>query len=254
MRAIIRRLPRGIRKRARAWLVSLAAGTISQGWDEYAKRYKAEPGKHLGDEWNEPLVVGIDASPEQMLNKLDEEVFQPFLGQSEVLLEIGSGGGRFTEILLPKCRRLIASDTAPHMLALVKERFKHCPAVEYLLLDGRGLAPVKDATVDAVFSYDVFVHLQPWDIFNYMREMKRVLRPGGKAIVHHANTFSELGWKRFLSDTDVQLNLPMDWGSLSLMTPQVIAEFAARAGLLLVDCITHLNKRDCITLLQSPGR
>ena len=50
-------------------------------------------------------------------------------------------------------------------------------------LGGCGLGPVGDASADAVFSFDVFVHLPRRDTFNYLSEIRRVLRPGGKAII-----------------------------------------------------------------------
>ncbi len=246
-------LPNKARSFVRSALASVMGLTVTQGWEEYAKKYRAEPGKHLGDEWNEPEILGIDVSAGQMVQALDERVFQPFLGTCDVMLEIGSGGGRFTAVLLPKCRKLIAADTSPTMLSLVRDRFADCPSLEAVLLDGRGLAGIPDHSVDAAFSFDVFVHLMQWDIYNYVCELKRVLRPGGKALIHHSNTFSELGWKQFVSDVPRQLNMSKDWGTLSLMSPQIMEEFARHAGLNLIECKTDVVRRDCISLLQAPA-
>ena len=140
--------------------------TVAQGWEKYAQNYEGDKGNHLGNEWNAPEVTGLDVPADQIVSYLDERVFAPFLGTCEVLLEIGPGGGRFTEVLLPKCNRLIAAETSPTMLKLLRERFMNCTKIEYLCLDGRGLSPIQDRSVDAAFSYDVFVHLQHWDIYN----------------------------------------------------------------------------------------
>lgn len=231
----------------------LLAPTISEGWELNAQRYKGKPGKYLGDEWNKPEASGIDVPANQMVSYLDEKVFAPFLGTSNVILEIGPGGGRFTEVLLSKCNKLIAADVTPTMLKLLKERFGPDPKIEYLLLDGLGLSPISDKSVDAAFSYSVFAHLHHWDIFNYLSELSRVLVPGGKAIIEHPNTFSELGWKRFLKDLPISLNVHKLPGTITLMTPEIIKEFTQRAGLVLEDCITDTAKRDCISLIRKPN-
>ena len=226
--------------------------TISQEWDYYAGQYRSKPGEKLGDEWNQPEEMGIDAliSADQVVRYLDEKVFTPFLGRQGVILEIGSGGGRFTEALLPKCNKLIATDVSPNMLKLLHDRFKHNSKIDYRLLDGMGLSIIDDESIDAAFSYGVFVHIQHWDIFNYLSELNRVLKPGGKVILHHANTLSELGWKLFLLNVGDSVNKPKSYSSFTVMTPELIREFTKRAGLVLEKCLVDIVKRDCISLIR----
>jgi ubiquinone/menaquinone biosynthesis C-methylase UbiE len=223
--------------------------TIAEGWDDYAKRHRAEP--RLGDEWNDPAAKGLDvATPEDAVPHLDRIVFAPFLGTCDVMLEIGPGAGRFTEILLPKCKRLIAVDTSETMLELLRERFPDDQRIEYIESDGNGLGPVPDDSVDGVFSYGVFVHLQHWDIFNYLAELRRVLRPGGRAIIQHSNTLSELGWQKFLGQVPRQLNRHKLPFTFTVNTPELMREFVTRAGLECVDTLTNVVRRDCITLIR----
>ncbi len=246
-------LPHKIRVWGRRMIASIIGDTVSQGWDNYARNFKANPGSNLGDEWNEPAEIGMDVSPDQIVPTLDRTVFQPFLTDCDVILEIGSGGGRFTEILLPKCQKVIATDTSPTMLTLLKKRFESSPKLVYVLLDGLGFSSIADKSVDAVFSYDVFVHLEQWDIYNYLCEIRRVLKNNGKALIHYANAFSDLGWKRFLADIPQQLNRPKVYGKFGVMTPDVFKELAHRSGLLHLECITNIVRRDAISLLRSPG-
>jgi len=223
--------------------------TIAEGWDRYARRHERD-GK-LGDEWNEPAAIGIDVPADELVAYLDRTVFGPFFGTCEVLLEIGPGGGRFTTVLLPRCRKLLAADTSANMLSLLKSRFGGDARLTCLHLDGRGLRGIADASVDAAFAYGVFVHLQHWDIYHYLTELRRVLKPGGKALIQHANTFSELGWKRFQKDVPGSLNRHKLPGTFTLMTPEIMAEFVRRAGLALVGCRTDVVRRDAITLIQA---
>ena len=228
--------------------------TVSEGWNTYAGQHEKQSGTdldvRLGDEWNKPEVIGVEVPADRIVSHLDEKIFKSFLGSSKVILEIGSGGGRFTEVLLPKCEKLIASDTSPAMLSLLKKRFGTTAKIEYVLLDGQGLGSIPDQAVDAVFSYGVFVHLQHWDIYNYLMEVRRILKPGGKAIIQHANTFSALGWNKFNHDLKHSLNRhKLSW-SFTLMTPEIMRAFSHQAGLVLEDCVTDLVKRDGISLLR----
>ena len=54
---------------------------------------------------------------------------------------------------------------------------------------------VPDASVDVVWSFDVFVHFAPLDTAGYMAEVARVLRPGGVATIHHSGGRNRSGWR-----------------------------------------------------------
>lgn len=207
----------------------------------------------MGNEWNEPDVIGIDVTPDRIVPYLDEQFFGPFLGHSGTLLELGPGGGRFTEFLLARCGTLIAADTSPAMLEKIRHRFRDLERLKCMLLDGQGLASVPHESVDAVFSYDVFVHLPQWDIFNYMTEFARVLRPGGKAIIHHGNVLSELGWANFLSEIPYTVNRHKHYGNFSIMTPELMENFVRRAGLVVHSLRTDIVKRDGIAFILKGG-
>lgn len=225
--------------------------TVAKGWDAYARRRRKE--SRIGDDWNRARTIGLDVEkPADVVGHLDRVVFTPFLGEPGVLVEIGPGGGRFTEVLLPKCQVVHAVDTSPHMIESLRARFGEDRRVVYHVADGTGLGMLADGSADAAFSYGVFVHLQHWDIFNYLIEVERVLRPGGKAIIQHANTFSELGWKRFQSEIPRQLNRGKLHHTFTVNSPQLMAEFIHRAGLEVVEMVTNVAKRDCIALMRKP--
>jgi len=221
--------------------------TTSQGWDAYARRYK---GERLGDEWNRPDVEGLDVSADGYVAHLDSVVFAPFLGHVGTLLEIGPGGGRFSEVLLTHCDHLIAADTSRSMLDLLRGRFTAQRNISYVHLDGLGLRQIGTCSVDAAFSYGVFVHLQHWDIYNYLVEIERVLRPGGNALIQHSSTLSEQGWQYFLREVPGQLNRHKLFGTYTVMTPELMAEFARRAGLKPLGCRTDVVRTEAISLLQ----
>jgi SAM-dependent methyltransferase len=239
--------------RIAAWIQDRRATTVNDGWERYARVRKPDRRLRLGDEWTSPLEMGIDCDASEVVGLIDRLVIAPFLGAVDTALEIGAGGGRFTETLVSKARRVIASEVAPSMLPHLRTRFEENDNVECLLLDGQDLRPLADDSVDAVLSYGVFVHLQHWDIFNYLVEIRRVLVPGGRAVIQHANTFSDLGWKLFLEQVPDQVGHHKYPGSFTVMTPELFGELSHRAGLDVVDCVTDVVKRDAISLLQNPG-
>jgi len=252
-----------ISQTARAWLKRalgrfIPATPVVEEWEWYARNHArgAAGGAHLGDEWNTPAVIGADVDAAHLVAHLDTQVFAPFLDPLRpmgTILEIGAGGGRFTSLLTEKATTVLAGDAAPTMLALLGARFHDRPGVKPLLLDGRTLAGVADGTVDAVFSYDVFVHLAAWDTFNYLREIRRVLRPGGRAIVHHGSALSELGWKKFAADAERERQGLPSAGRFPAMTPALMKAMVEHAGLVLVRSEEAVVRRDAIALIEKPA-
>lgn len=117
------------------------------------------------------------------------------IGSHETVLDIGCGVGRMTRALAVRAARVLAMDVSGEMLARAREQNSHLTSVDWIHGDGRSLRPVGDAAVDGCFSWVVFQHIPDEEtIFDYVREMARVLKPGGWAVfqastnpaVHHA--------------------------------------------------------------------
>jgi SAM-dependent methyltransferase len=225
---------------------------VVEEWEWYARDFErsGETRTHLGDEWNQPEQIGAAVASSEIVRHLDEHVFKPFIDKVDTILEIGAGGGRFTEVLVTKASLVIAADTAPTMLKLLRRRFARDPRVRTVLLDGRSLGTLPNASVDVVFSYDVFVHLPHWEIFNYLREMKRVLRLGGRAVIHHGNVLSELGWKKFLDDAERERAGLAPRGRFTFVTPSIMAVLIERAGLHLERSEEQIVRRDAIAFIS----
>ena len=252
-KAARRLIPHRLKLKVLSWYSHVSVPTVATGWDRYARHSRYGVGaastEHLGDQWTTPEVLGVNVLAEQFLEYLDQRMIEPFFGRGGVVLEIGAGGGRMTRFLLNRSDRVIAADTGRTMIRLMRHRFGDDPKIQYLLLDGRGLTGIGDHSLDKVFSYDVFVHLQPWDIFNYLQEIQRTLKPGGRAIIHHANTLSSLGWKKFLADVPLNVARHKTFDSFSVVTLELMRELATRAGLEIVEQRADIVPRDAVTYL-----
>lgn len=97
-------------------------------------------------------------------------------------LEIGCGVGRITHVLAEDFDFVIAVDVAEPML---ERAAAAVPSnVELHQVAGTSL-PIGDGTVDGVFSVHVLQHLDDIGrVADSLREMYRVLRPGGTLMVH----------------------------------------------------------------------
>lgn len=101
---------------------------------------------------------------------------------SDEVVEIGCGVGRMTRVLADRARSVTAIDVSERMLERARELNPELDNVTWLVGDGKSLAGVADDTADAIHSYVVFHHIpDPEVTLGYVREIGRVLRPGGWA-------------------------------------------------------------------------
>ena len=102
-----------------------------------------------------------------------------------VVLEIGPGFGRWTRKLIEISSRVMVVDVAEKCINHCREIFRHKDNVELHVNDGRSLSFADDESVDFIWSFDVFVHIEPEDIDAYLQEFRRILKRDGLAIIHH---------------------------------------------------------------------
>ncbi|MCW5697156.1 MAG: class I SAM-dependent methyltransferase [Bauldia sp.] len=120
---------------------------------------------------------------------------EPNVPPGAAVLEVGPGGGRWTEMLLTRAGSLVGIDISEACVATCRERFAAWPNARFAVGAGGNLPGVADASIDAVWSFDVFVHINEPEFAAYAREFARVLKPGGSGIVHHARDGDGGGWR-----------------------------------------------------------
>jgi len=162
----------------------------------------------MGDEWTlgAEKYKGID--PKKWKSDLVNNMLQKYIKKDSNVLEIGPGGGRWTELLQKISKKLILVDISPKCLDICKKRFLNSDNIEYNVIK-KNLEFLDDSTVDYIWSYDVFVHINPSTIKNYISDFKRILKPNGIAIIHHSGKYLDYtnpkeGWRSFFGKEEFE--------------------------------------------------
>lgn len=209
-----------------------------RSWDAYSAGWEERAGRHLGDKWGS----------ETFTQAIFERFCLPYLGDDKAVLEIGPGGGKYSVLLAPRCKVLYAADVSQAMLDRTARRLKGCDRVQYVKLNGLDYSGVPADSFDVVFSFDAFVHLDTEEIFWNLKEIQKVLKPGGMAVIHFANLLSPYGWEKFVQEAGVNRGEQKQVGRFNFLTPQIIERFLEELKFRIDRIDTEINGRDFIAV------
>jgi ubiquinone/menaquinone biosynthesis C-methylase UbiE len=131
-----------------------------------------------GHEWSKSF-----GTTENLWNKYIFDDIKEFRGKK--ILEIAPGHGRITQFLSILASELLVVDLNETCIKKTKEKLEH-HVLGYFVNNGNDLPQIRDNSQDLVFSFDSFVHIHKNVIDDYICEIYRVLKPGGKAFIHHS--------------------------------------------------------------------
>jgi SAM-dependent methyltransferase len=157
------------------------------------------------------------------------------LKSTDRLLELGCGVARIGVPLAPRVGFWQGVDISQNMVDVAAKRLigLNNVAVQALV---RPALPFPDASFDAVYSIAVFIHMDKEDFFIYLREIERVLKPGGRVFFDHWNLAHPVGFRRFLYEANFydkhgDVSVRKDVARNQFTTPQEVAVFVQQAGL-----------------------
>ncbi len=190
-------------------LYYLFSGIAEASFDRMQKRKLARnlPGisslkanKEIWEHWNwEAGGEEWTLSPEWK-DSLIQNVLRQYIQPGGHILDIGPGAGRWTGILLQMADNFTAVDVAESCIRTCEQKFGNEPRAKFLVGSGKDLAGVDDASVDSLWSFDAFVHINIAETAGYVREFQRVMRPGSVGVVHHGKYGGlEGGWRSDLT-------------------------------------------------------
>ncbi|MBI4561327.1 MAG: methyltransferase domain-containing protein, partial [Candidatus Rokubacteria bacterium] len=103
----------------------------------------------------------------------------------KTVLDVGCGTGYGADAMARAARRVVGLDRAEEAIRYATTHYRQAN-LQYLKMDCRALG-FRDASFDAVTSFEVFEHLPPDDTAWYLQEIVRVLKHGGIAVISTPN-------------------------------------------------------------------
>jgi SAM-dependent methyltransferase len=220
--------------------------------------------------WNQPSVVDHYAAA-AWLQPCEAYCFDKYVNSGDTILDLGMGGGRTTPYLLAKASRYVGADYSQPMVEACRKKF---PALEIYCEDASDLKRFDDASFDVVvFSFNGIDNIRTAEARGRcMREVNRVLRPGGRFIFSSHNAKGVCVWPILRDASAVQIAWrifrsigrsiilasrqlgrepfrtgmgyirdPVHGGLITFVsTPERIASEAAAAGLRIVEVVDSL--------------
>lgn len=149
------------------------AKTWNGYFEDYVQRARErgiEPVALLDEEWYDG-------------KKTAESSVLPYISPESVVLEIACGVGRVSRHVASHCKQLCCTDILAEALSQTKHELRQFDNVVFRLLNGYDLEGFADNRFDCVYSFTTFFHFDFELVVVYFAEIKRVLKPGGIAVL-----------------------------------------------------------------------
>jgi SAM-dependent methyltransferase len=156
---------------------------------------------YYGAQWGDPAARGIWKWLQKIrmgrklpgdLSKIPPKYILPYVSKESVLLEIGPGGGRWTQYFLD-AKEIILVDLNPDFFPYLQDRFKKFSSkLRFYQTSGYELDGIASDYVDFIFTFGTFVHIDPEGIDCYLDHIKRVLKIDGVAAIQYADKTKEI--------------------------------------------------------------
>jgi len=141
------------------------------------------------NEWKSEGVYGLEwGDPETWapLKFIRDRYVMPYVNPDHVAVEIGAGGGRWTRYLLD-FRLLYAVDYHEPLLQELRKKFRRYPQVRFIRNNGSDFPGIEPLSVDYLFSFGTFVHLDFAIIESYLHSIRPIMKPNGQAVIAYSD-------------------------------------------------------------------
>jgi SAM-dependent methyltransferase len=184
-------------------------------------------------------------------------IVKPLLEANVRLLDVGAGGGYFSQVVGEHVRARLGVEpsTIVHACDVTPEIFAYAP-VRCAPIAADGRLPYGDATFDIVCSIEVVEHVE--DQFAFCRELMRVLKPGGVAVITTPNILNLNSRWRYLHSGFFTLFNPLSLSTVDVVHTSghihpvgyyYLAYALTRAGAATVRVSFDRTKRSAVGLL-----
>lgn len=158
------------------------------------------------------------------------------------VIELACGRGRHVPQYISGANQVTLVDILPENIAFCKQRFRKYENISYYCNNGYNLEKLESDSYSSLFCYDAMVHFELMDIYEYLKDIYRVLQKGGYALIHHSN-----------NGNDFKAAFASAYNGRSFMTKEVFAYLAYRAGFEIVSQQVidwQIKNIDCISLIR----
>lgn len=131
-----------------------------------------------GMEWGDPEVI-------PPLRYVRDHFLLPYIAAHTTVVEIGPGGGRWTRYML-NAARIFAVDYHPDILTELRKNFG-AANITCISNNGTDFPGIEGGSVDFVFSFGTFVHLDLDIIDSYLFNIKPLLRHDANVVIQYAD-------------------------------------------------------------------
>lgn len=200
----------------------------------------------------------IDGMNEYFDEAEGEELLSVFWGEGSVfrnlfqkldlnnVVELACGRGRHVPNYIDLSGHITLVDILQKNIDICKRRFGENKSISYYKNQGYDLKDLNAGEYTAIFSYDAMVHFELLDINSYLIDFYRILKPGGRVLLHHSN-FDAIYSGRY--------GHSLAYGR-SFMNYKIFSYLALHAGFIVLDQQLlrwhNLPDLDCLTLLEKP--
>ncbi|OGB98532.1 hypothetical protein A2V82_02365 [candidate division KSB1 bacterium RBG_16_48_16] len=170
----------------------------------------------VGGDWN-AVRTRHEFSEEQMKQYIDHiarmlamEFFGVKIQKNDRILDIGTGAGKILHVLAQHglLKNVTATDVAVNELRGLKRKFykaHHDQPLGYVGLLAQQL-PFKKQVFDVILMMDIVEHLYHNELVAVLKEIKNILKPGGRIYIQTPNGMRYMGKLERLPDN--KINIP----------------------------------------------
>jgi ubiquinone/menaquinone biosynthesis C-methylase UbiE len=152
-----------------------------------------------GLEWGDPDFV-------PPLQYVRDHFLLPYLKPDATVVEIGVGGGRWTRYMLG-VKKLYAVDFHQELLDELKSNFNQ-PNMTFVKNNGNDFPGIPERSVDFLFSFGTFVHLDIDIIDRYIGNIKPLLKPESNVVIQYSdNTKPLCGYSFSANNPDIMRSM-----------------------------------------------